>query len=371
MRVPSIFSITGRLGAAGVGLLIAVFLLPGLRFSDASVFVEAPALRGDETDSLYHARRSAMGTRFDLYLYASGPERFNELFEAAYGEVKRVEKNLSTYDPTSELSRINAQAAEAPVRTDPEVFGLLREAVQFSRRTDGAFDPTVGPLVEAWGFFREQGRVPSDERLARARGQTGWAKLALDSTRRTVHFEADSLKVDLGAVGKGYALDRVTALLRRQGVEAALVGMGTSTFYAIGAPPDADGWLIRVPSPVADSATVARVRLRNEALSTSGGDEQQFTLDGRTYSHLLDPRTGRPVQGRLQTTVVAPRATDSDALSTALFVLGPESGREHILGKDGREALFVEGRNEADRIVPVTWSGALTTTHSVATNLEE
>lgn len=369
MRVPPVFSKTSRLGA--VGLLLAVLLLPGSLSAEASVSMEVPAVRGGEEDSLYHARRSAMGTRFDLYLYASGSERFNELFEAAYGEVKRVEKNLSTYDPTSELSRINVQAAEAPVRTDPEVFGLLQEAVQFSHRTDGAFDPTVGPLVEAWGFFREQGHLPSDKQLARARAQTGWTKLSLDSTRRTVHFEGDSLKVDLGGVGKGYALDRVAALLRRQGVEAALVGLGTSTFYALGAPPDADGWLIRVPSPVADSATVAQIRLRNEALSTSGSSEQQFTLDGRTYSHLLDPRTGRPVQGRLQTTVVAPRATDSDVLSTALFVLGPESGREHIVAEAGREALFVEGGTEDDRVVPVQWSGTLTTTHSVSTNLEE
>lgn len=369
MRVPSVFSITGRLGA--VGLLLAVLFLPGLRFADASVSVETPVVRADEEDSLYHARRSAMGTQFDLYLYASSSERFNELFEAAYGEVKRVEKNLSTYDPTSELSRINAQAATDSVRTDPEVLGLLQEAVQFSRRTDGAFDPTVGPLVEAWGFFREQGHLPSDEQLARARAQTGWTKLALDSARRTIHFDGDSLKVDLGGVGKGYALDRVAALLRRQGVEAALVGLGTSTFYAIGAPPDAGGWLIRVPSPFADSATVARTRLRNEALSTSGSGEQQFTLDGRTYSHLLDPRTGRPVQGRLQTTVVAPRATDSDVLSTALFVLGPEAGRKHIVAEDGREALFVEGGNESNRVVPVRWSGALTTTHSVSTNLKE
>jgi thiamine biosynthesis lipoprotein len=312
-----------------------------------------------------------MGTRFDLYLYTSGPERFAELFEASYGEVKRVEKNLSTYDPTSELSRINGRAAQAPVHTDPEVFGLLREAVEFSRRTGGAFDPTVGPLVEAWGFYREQGHLPSDKELAEARAQTGWTKLRLDSTRRTVHFEGGSLKVDLGGSGKGYALDRVAALLRRQGVEAALIGLGTSTFYALGAPPDAEGWLIRVPSPVSDTATVAHVRLRNEALSTSGSGEQQFTLDGQTYSHLLDPRTGRPVQGRLQTTVVTPRATESDVLSTALFVLGPESAREYIGEENGREALFVEAGTDGERVVPVRWSGALTTTHSVATNLKE
>jgi thiamine biosynthesis lipoprotein len=179
------------------------------------------------------------------------------------------------------------------------------------------------------------------------------------------------MKVDLGAIGKGYALDRVAGLLCRQGVEAALLGLGTSTFYALGAPPDASGWLIRVPSPFSDSATVARIRLRNEALSTSGSGEQQFTLDGKTYSHLLDPRTGRPVQGRLQTTVVAPRALDSDVLSTALFVLGPEDGHDYVGAEAGHEALFVEGRDEIDRVVPVTWTGEVTTTQPVATSQEE
>lgn len=352
--------------------LVGMLLLCGgatersLASSGASSSVGGPA-----RDSLYHATRPAMGTTFELYLYASDRKRFDVLFEAAYAEVKRIESNLSTYDPTSELSRLNARAARAPVTTDPEVFGLLQQALSYSRQTDGAFDITVGPLVEAWGFFRRKGRRPTRKELLDARSRTGWQRVQLDSSRRTVHVEGGPLKLDLGAIGKGYALDQVAALLRQQGVEAALIGLGMSTYFALGAPPKSDGWTLRVPSPFDDDRTLSRTRLCNEALSTSGSYEQFFRLDGRTYSHIIDPRTGQPVQGRVQVTVVAPRATDSDALSTALFVLGVEEGRRIIDVRPKTRALIVQGGSRPRDVHPLSWSDSLTTIHSIASKQKE
>jgi thiamine biosynthesis lipoprotein len=302
--------------------------------------------------------RPAMGTTFEIHLYAADRGRAGELFEAAFEEVERVEAALSNYRPASELSRINAQAAGGAVVTDPEVFALVARAFEYSRLSGGAFDITVGRLMKAWGFFRGAGRFPSDEELARARAQTGWRRVALDPERRSVRFLTPGLELDPGGIGKGYALDRVAALLRGEGVAAALLLSGSSSVYALGAPPGRAGWTVRVPDPLDRSRDLSAVVLKDQSLSTSGNYEKFFRLGGRTYCHIMDPRTGRPVEGVLQTTVIAPEATDSDALSTALFVLGPERGARLLEGMRGTAAFVVTDRSGAGRLVEIRWPGA-------------
>ncbi len=282
-----------------------------------------------------------MGTTVEVYLYAPSSARAAELLEAAFEEIERVEAALSNYRPTSELSRINATAAVAPVTTDPEVFGLIERALDYSRRTNGAFDVTVGPLVKAWGFFDGTGRYPSNDELADARARSGWRNVVLDETTRSVRFLAPGLELDLGAIGKGWALDCAAETLRRHGVSSALLGAGQSTYYAIGAPPDAGGWPIQVTDPLDTARTLSTALLRDRALSTSGSREQSFELGGRRYSHIIDPRTGHPVAGMAQVTVTAPTATDSDALSTAVFVLGPKHGAQLLRGTPETAALLV------------------------------
>lgn len=307
------------------------------------------------TDSLFHLSRPAMGSRFDLYVYAPDEARARVWFEVAAAEVERIEQLLSNYRPTSELSRINRYAGGEAVTTDPEVFAFLRRSFAYSRLTDGAFDLTVGPLVEAWGFFKATGRYPSPEALRAARERTGWWQVVLDTTARTVRFRTPGVVLDPGAGGKGYALDRVAEVLRAHGVTSALVGLGTSSYYAIGAPPGEGGWAVRVPDPTDRSRTLSIIRLRDEALSTSGSYEKFFEMDGRTYSHLLDPRTGAPVEGRLQVTVVAPEAEESDVLSTAVFVLGPERAAVLLSSYPQVAALIVDGEAAHPRVVSLGW----------------
>ena len=211
-----------------------------------------------------------MGTSFEIYLYAPNRDRASELFEEAFDEVERVEAALSNYRSSSELSRINANAADAPVNTDREVFALLARALDYSQRTDGAFDVTVGKLMKAWGFFRGEGHYPSAEELARAHEQTGWQSVRLDNRTRSVYFLKRGIELDLGGIGKGYALDRVAALLREAGVKAALISSGSSSIYAIGAPPGKAGWPVRVPDPLDRTRTVSTVVLKDQSLSTSG-----------------------------------------------------------------------------------------------------
>ncbi len=318
----------------------------------------APGPPTSSPDSLYHFSRSAMGTDAEVYLYAKNGERALELFEAAFSEIEEAEAALSIYRPTSEVSRINRTAGIEPVTTDPETFDLIRTALALSERTDGAFDITVGPLVRAWGFFGGQGRSPSQEELSAARARTGWEKVALDETRRSVQFLVPGVEMDLGGMGKGWALDRAARKLRSLGVEAALLGLGQSSYVAIGAPPNAPGWAVSIPDPWSGNDALSTIHLRDRSLSTSGNTERYFVLDGQRFGHIIDPRIGRPAVAVGQVTVAALSATESDALSTALFVMGPRAAREFSEEDSTFQALMVLDQGGGRRIVHLGWPGA-------------
>jgi thiamine biosynthesis lipoprotein len=319
-------------------------------------FVPVNALTA-KADTLFQESRPAMGTDFEIYLYAPDRARAEALFETAFDEIERLEAALSNYRPSSELSRINRDAADKAVVTDPEVFAFLERSFAFSRLTDGAFDITVGKLVKAWGFFRHDGHFPSTEELERACAETGWRRVKMDPNSRSVRFLTPGLELDPGGIGKGYAVDRVVQLLRSAGVTAAMVGTGSSSIYGIGTPPGKAGWPIQVMDPKARTRTLATVFLRDQSLSTSGNYEKFFKLNGHTYCHIFDPRTGRPVEGVLQTTVIAPSATDSDALSTSVFVLGPERAVQLLNKLPNTSAFIVTDRAQKEQIKKIHWPG--------------
>jgi thiamine biosynthesis lipoprotein len=300
-----------------------------------------------------------MGTDAEVYLYAASWEGASELFEAAFWEMAATEAALSIYRLNSEVSRINRTATAEPVTTDPETFDLLRKALALSEKTGGAFDITVGPLVRTWGFFQGEGKSPSPEELSAARTISGWEKVVLDEGRRTVRFLAPGMELDLGGIGKGHALDRAARKLRSLGVEAALLGLGRSTYVAIGAPPGAAGWTVSIPDPWSSDDAISTIRLRDRALSTSGNTERYFVVDGRRLSHIIDPRTGRPAEGVGQVTVAALNATECDALSTALFVLGPAAAGKFVELNPTLQALMILDQGRGHRIVSLEWPGSI------------
>jgi thiamine biosynthesis lipoprotein len=314
-----------------------------------AVHSQSPAPR------LFTETRPAMGTKFTIHLFATDERKAAEYFQLAFDEIERIEEVLSNYRPSSELSRINRRAAQEAVTTDPEVFALLQLALDYSRRSDGAFDITVGPLLRAWGFFRGEGRYPSAEELAKARAVVGWQNVQLDSASRTVRFRVAGVELDPGGIGKGYAVDRVIGLLREAGVQSALVDAGSSTMLALGAPPGEDGWRVQIPRPANRTQSVSSVLLRDNSLSTSGSYEKFFRLEGRTYCHIFDPRTGEPVQEMLQTTVIASDATTSDVLSTAMFVMGPAAGKELLQSVPNAKVLWIQGEPQAPQLVTWRW----------------
>ena len=259
---------------------------------------------------------------------------------AALDEVDRIDRLMSHYRPDSPLSRLNREAASGPVAVEPELLAFLDVCLRWSRESDGAFDVTVGPLMKAWGFFRDEGRVPGKEELAAVLQVVGYRHVALDRAAGTVQFDRPGVELDLGGIGKGYAVDRVVDLLRRRGIASALVNLGGSSVYGLGAPPGREAWEIGIQDPTSPAKTALAVTLRDRALSVSGGYARSFEKDGVTYAHIMDPRTGTPVQGILSVAVLTEGATDGDALDNVLFVQGLDRARSFLERYRSTEALF-------------------------------
>jgi thiamine biosynthesis lipoprotein len=288
----------------------------------------------------YEATRLSMASVYAIEAYGPDAERLPGIVSEAFDEVDRIDRLMSHYKADSALSRLNRSAAQQPVSVEPELFDLIAEAMRHSRDSNGAFDITVGPLMKAWGFFRDEGRIPSPEALAAARRHVGYAHVQLRRESHSIAFDAEGVELDLGGIAKGYAVDRAATVLRQRGVPAALISAGGSSIYAIGAPPAQDGWEVAIQDPL-DSRKMARtVRISDRAVSVSGRGEKSFESDGVTYSHIMDPRTGVPVQGMLSVTVLTTTATAGDALDNALFVLGWPGSRKLLSRLSSTEAYF-------------------------------
>lgn len=332
--------------------------------------------------------RNAMATRFEVVLHGPAPRALRAAGEEALDEIERIESRLSLFQPTSEIADVNARAAHEPVRVSPEVFRLLEGALELGRATDGAFDITVGPLMRCWGLNRQTGRVPDAEELAKVRQRVGTNLVQLNPENMTVRFDRPGVSLDLGAMGKGYAIDHAVELLREAGVTNAFIHGGTSTAYGMGACPDGSAWKValdwpdlpqsskdedsmrvQIGKPVSVTAgreSIATVSLKNEGVSVSAPSGKSFRAGDVTYGHVIDPRTGMPVTGAVLAAVAMASAMETDALSTALLTVGL-GGHEKIKGRFPRARTLVgesaEGgkqlRVRAQGIAVRTWPGLL------------
>lgn len=265
-----------------------------------------------------HVHRRAMACRFEVTL-PLGDEAGVPAACEALDEVDRLEQQLSVFREESEVSRLNRQAGSRAVETEASLFALLLWCRELSRETEGAFDVTAGPLTRCWGFLRRQGRVPSPAELERARALVGPEQLLLESDSQRVRFARPGVEINLGSVGKGYALDRARAILRGR-VQAALLSAGSSSMCALGG----RRWKVGIRHPRHPDRRLAVLSLRDCAMSTSGSEEQFFEHDGRRYGHLIDPRSGWPAGSVLSATVITDAAAAADALATACYIGGPE-----------------------------------------------
>lgn len=280
-----------------------------------------------------------MGTKVAVKLWASSPEAAARAAKAAFAEIAAVDACMSDYKPESELSRLNASAGRGPQPVSAPLFEVLEASKRMAELSDGAFDVTIAPLVLLWRQARRERKLPDSDALAKARALTGHADLVLDRAKRTAELRRPGMKIDLGGIAKGYAGDRALAALARAGVRSAFVDCGGG--MSIGdAPPGRPGWRIAI---IGDPRNV--LLLKNCGVSTAGDLEQYVDIDGKRYSHIVDPKTGLGLTDRAQCTVVAPSGLASDAVDTAICILGPERGfalpggfqaRLERTGEDGR-----------------------------------
>lgn len=266
---------------------------------------------------------NAMGTTFTVDMYGTNVGQMQSASEQAFDEVKRLDQMLSNYIPDSELSRVNAEAGDHPVAVSKEFFDLLAACAEYSRKGEGSFDITVGPLMKVWGFYKGSGHLPHRAEIREALDHIGYQNVELDPAKRTVRFLKPGMSLDPGGVGKGYAVDKMVAILRANGITSALVSGGGSSIYGIGAPPtDSRGWYIRIRDPKDEKKTAAEVYLKDDSVSTSGNYEKFFRAEGRLYSHIMNPQTGYPAEGTLSVSIVSPKTLDSEVWAKPYYILG-------------------------------------------------
>lgn len=241
--------------------------------------------------------------------------------QEAFGAIDRLESRISTWRPGSQASRINYEGAKKPVGVAMDLLGLVERSIQYTKDTDGAFDITVGPLVELWRTCKKEMRLPTETELSAARAVVGSDKLIVLHDDHSVGFKKEGMRLDFGGIAKGLAVDEAAEVLRRYGVTCALLDGGSSSLLAMGAPPGKPGWIVQLRHPYNDGL-LDETMIKDEAVSTSGYLYDFFEVNGKKYGHIIDPRTGMPAQGTMYAMVIGPTGTLTEALSKGFFING-------------------------------------------------
>lgn len=283
-----------------------------------------------------------MGTRIVVELWADDVFAGNKAIDAVVAEMERIDRDMSTYKPDSEVSRVNAQAASGPVKISAELFELLNTALEYSQITGGAFDITYASVGFMYDFRKHQ--KPSESQIRSALPAVNFRHVVLDQAQRTVRFTQAGVRIDLGGIGKGHAVDRGIAILKSLGVQHALVTAGGDSRILgdrFGTP-----WVIGIRHPDDKNKVIAKIPLDNTAISTSGDYERYFDEAGQRYHHILDPRTGRSASKVRSATILADTATRTDGLSKTAFVLGPDEAMKlyNRLGDVDAILVTLEGK---------------------------
>ena len=319
----------------------------------AYVLASTPAGANGPTRAL----RYLMGTWCELTVFDARPDA--AAIESAFREIGRLEKILSNWDAGSELSALNANAGRGLEPVSPDLAAVVGAAEDLCAASGGAFDPSVGAAVHAWGFDTDTPGEPSHERERAAAERVGCDRVKVSADPPSIAL-ADRTRLDLGGIGKGYAVDRALAVLGAHGITRAKLDFGSSSLGFLGG---ADGgWPVVVADPRDRDRPLLSLRVDSGSVSSSGQRERSFVRDGHLYGHIFDPRTAMPLESPLLlVTVVAPNATLADGLSTALFVMGPDRGRALVSRMPGGGAVFFESRRGGDlKITTVGSIGGVT-----------
>ena len=288
--------------------------------------------------------RMIMGTFAEVSIYSNDEKTAGKAIEGALDEMERMDRIMSNYKSDSELSLVNKKAAKSPVPCNAELLDVIEQSQYYSELSGGAFDITISPIVALWGFFREKGHVPPDKEIEKLLPAVSYKNIVINKSNdtkkpATIFLKNTQTQIDLGAIGKGYAVDKALENIKKCGIDNGCINLG-GNIYVLGTPPGKNAWKIGVQHPRNVNEILGYLELKNEATATSGDYERFFEFNGKRYSHIINPQTGTPVSGTIATTIVAPTGTEVDALSTIVFVLGHEKGMELIKKIPNAEAMI-------------------------------
>jgi thiamine biosynthesis lipoprotein len=309
----------------------------------AALLILSSAVLASASDlGFVHKKKYAMGTVFEIVAYDSSLPRTSAAIDKAFDEIIRLDKLLSNYQPDSELSILNRSAHFRRTTVSADLYRIVEESVTYSRISEGKFDITVAPLVDLWKTALREGTMPSASQLVEARNCIGYNKIEMFPPHQ-LELQSPCLRIDVGGIGKGYAVDRAAQVLRASGISRALIDAGGSTIYALGCPPGRPGWLVHMRDP--SGHVDPQVMLNDNSLSTSE-QSPPGVLQNSAAGHIIDPGSGTPVKASFAVSVIAGTATASDALSTALLLTGPEEGKKIVETINGSAAVWITASGE-------------------------
>lgn len=326
-------------------IILCVFVIAALYFS---VRFKQPV----EADSGY---RVVMGTITHIIAVAPNQRTANKSIEAASGQFRNIEILMSYHKDDSELAKINHNAYKSPVKISLQTFDVIQKSIEFSKLSDGAFDVTVGPLVDLWKSAGESNSVPTQTQLDEARSKVGYEKLILDANEKTIQFSVEGMKIDLGGIAKGYAVDKAVEAMKNCGSTGGMVDVG-GNIRCFGTPPKGKThWLIGLQDPnkadsdidilaqagIQTSEPLLILQLTNDAVATSGHYRRFALIHGKKFSHIINRQTGISTEGLSSVTIISKNAIDADALATAVSVMGPEKGLALIETIPQTEAILI------------------------------
>jgi len=313
----------------------------------AFFFSVASAISSSETQHLVYKKKYVMGTVFEIAAYAESTEKASAAIDKAMQEIVRMDDLMSNYKPDSALSNLNRAAHFQAQRVPPDLYRAIERAVQFSALSDGKFDITVAPLVNLWKAALAGDSMPTPEQRRKAENCVGYKKIELTPPDQ-ITFQSSCLQVDLGAIGKGYAIERAGEILRTSGIRDAFLNSGGSSILAMGSPPGQNGWLVHLADP--SHKIDPYVVLKDQSVTTS--EQTSASLLGpESAGHIIDPVTGTPSKSEFAVSVITPSGTPSDGLSTTLLLLGPNAGKPLLDGMPGVSAIWVSPKAQFETAI--------------------
>lgn len=282
-----------------------------------------------------------MGSRFDISVVAQDSAQADVFIDLAIEEISRIEKLISSWDANTQTSEINRNAGIKPVQVDRELFDLIERSIGISKLTDGAFDVSYAAMDKIWKYDGSMGKMPTEEEIKASVAKVGFQNIQLDKENSTVFLELPGMKIGFGAIGKGYAADKVKTLLISKGVSGGIIN-ASGDMNTWGKQPDGKEWKVAIVNPLNKNKVFALLPVKEGAVVTSGDYEKFVTFNGKRYSHIIDPRTGYPATGIISATIFAAKAELADALATSIFVMGIETGIDRINQLPNVECIIID-----------------------------